>query len=66
MKKYQIVRINNFYVITTKEAIKDFYKTHFLPYDKGMKHKSDLINLIETSENFLKYKNNTTYKTIAF
>lgn len=65
MKKYQIVRINNFYVITTKEAIQDFYKTHFLPYDKGMKHKSDLINLIETSENFLKYKNNTTYKTIV-
>lgn len=66
MKQFQIARINNFYVITTKTAIQDFYKCHFLPYDKGMKRKCDLINLIETSENFKKYKNNTNYKTIAF
>ena len=64
MKKYQIAKKGGFYIITTMEAIENFYKIHMLPYDKAMKHKNDLINLIETSENFKKYKNNTNYKTV--
>ena len=64
MKKYQIIKHRNIYAITTKESIKDFYKIHFLPYENSMKRKKDLVNLINTSKNFEKYKNNTDFKTI--
>ena len=64
MKKYQIIKNKNMYAITTKEAIKEYSNNFFLPFEMGMKYKKDLINLIETSKNFEKYKNNTEYKTI--
>lgn len=53
------------YAITTKEAIKEYSKKFFLPFEMGMKRKKDLINLIKTSKNFEKYKNNTDFKTIV-
>lgn len=64
MKKYQIVKNENYYSITTKEALQEFYNVHFLPVDVTMCRKKDLINLINTSKNFAKYKNNTDFKTI--
>lgn len=65
MKKYQIIKNKNYYSITTKEAIKEFYSVHLLPIDATMHRKKDLINLINTSKNFAKYKNNTDFKTIV-
>lgn len=64
MKKYQIIKNRNIYAIASKEDIKAYCNTHFLPIEKIMKHKKDLINLINNSNNFLKYKNNTDFKTI--
>lgn len=64
MKKYQIIKNKNIYAIATKKDIQNYYKTHFLPIEKIMKHKKDLINLINNSNNFLKYKNNTDFKTM--
>ncbi len=64
MKKYQIIKNKNIYAIANKEDIKAYYNTHFLPIEKITKHKKDLINLINNSNNFLKYKNNTDFKTI--
>ena len=63
MKKYQIIKYNNFYSIANKNDIKEYHKTHFLPYEKGMKYKKYLIEAIENSKTFVKYKNNTDYKT---
>ena len=65
MSKYQIIKNKNYYSITTKEAIKEFYNVHLLPIDAIMHRKKDLINLINTSKNFAKYKNNTDFKTIV-
>ena len=65
MKKYQIIKNKNYYSITTKEAIKEFYNVYFLPIDATMHRKKDLINLINTSKKFVKYKNNTDFKTIV-
>ena len=65
MKKYQIIKNKDYYSITTKEAIKEFYSVHLLPIDATMHRKKDLINLINTSKNFAKYKNNTDFKTIV-
>ncbi len=61
MKKYQIIKHKNFYAIANKEDIKEYKNTHFLPYEKGMKFKKYLIELIENDE---KYKNKVDYKTI--
>lgn len=65
MKKYQIIKYNKFYAIANKEDINNYNKTHFLPYEKGMKFKKYLIESIEKSDTFLKFKNNTDYKTIT-
>ena len=64
MKKYQIIKNNNCYAIATKKDIEDYYKVNFLPIEKIMKRKKDLINLINTSETFKQYKNNTDFKTV--
>lgn len=64
MKKYQIIKNKNCYAIATKKDIKDYYKKHFLPIEKIMKRKKDLINLINTSKTFEQYKGNTDFKTI--
>lgn len=64
MKEYQIIKNKDVYAIATKKDIKEYSKSHFLPIEKIMKRKKDLINLINTSENFIKYKNNTDFKTI--
>lgn len=34
MKKYQIIKTKDFYAIATKEDIKAYKNTHFLPYEK--------------------------------
>lgn len=64
MKKYQIIKNSNCYAIATKKDIEDYYKVNFLPIEKIMKRKKDLINLINTSETFKQYKNNTDFKTV--
>lgn len=45
MKRYIIIKIQKWgvYAITTKEALQDYKKTGFLPYDDGTKKKKDLI-----------------------
>lgn len=63
MKKYQIIKLKNGYAITTKEAIKDYYTMHFLPYEKKTKFKKYLIELIQKSKDFEKYRNNIDLKT---
>lgn len=64
MKEYQIIKYNEFYAIASKEDINNYYKTYFLPYEKRMKFKKYLIEAIEKSDTFKKFKNNTDYKTI--
>lgn len=64
MKEYQIIKHKNFYAIASKKDIKNYYKTYFLPYEKAMKFKKYLIEAIEKSDTFKKFKNNTDYKTI--
>ena len=61
MKIYQIIKTKDFFAIANKEDIKQYRNTHFLPYEKGMKFKKYLIELIENDE---KYKNKVDYKTI--
>lgn len=61
MKIYQIIKTKDFFAIANKEDIKQYKNTHFLPYEKGMKFKKYLIELIENDE---KYKNKVDYKTI--
>lgn len=61
MKIYQIIKTRDFFAIANKEDIKQYKNTHFLPYEKGMKFKKYLIELIENDE---KYKNKVDYKTI--
>lgn len=61
MKKYQIIKAKDFYAIANKEDIKQYKNTHFLPYEKGMRYKKYLIELIENDE---KFKNNVEYKTV--
>lgn len=63
MKKYQIIKLKNGYAITTKEAIKDYYTMNFLPYEKKTKFKKYLIELIQKSKDFEKYRNNIDLKT---
>lgn len=65
MKEYRIIKYNNFYAIANKDDIKNYSNTHFLPYEKAMKHKKYLVQSIETLESFNKFKNNTDYKTIT-
>ena len=60
MKKYQIIRFNKGYAIANKEDIKEYYKTHFLPYEKAMKYKKYLVELINKRT---EYKNNVDFKT---
>lgn len=63
MKEYQIIKNSDgkkFYAIASKEEIKSYRETHFLPYENGMKYKKYLIELIKKSE---KYKNNVDFKT---
>lgn len=65
MKKYQLIKSRNndgktFYAIANKEDTQDFKNTHFLPYEKAMKYKKYLIELINKDE---KYKNNVDLKT---
>lgn len=57
---YVIIKINNGYAVTTKEALKEFKTTGFLPYDFMMKYKKYLIQHAKKQE---KYKNLNT-KTI--
>ena len=61
MKKYQIIKNKNIYAIANKEDIQAYYTTHFLPFEKGMKYKKYLIELINKDT---KYKNNVDFKTI--
>lgn len=61
MKTFQIIKTKDFFAIANKEDIKQYKNTHFLPYEKGMKFKKYLIELIENDE---KYKNKVDYKTI--
>ena len=61
---YQIIKYNNFYAIANKDDIKNYNRTHFLPYEKAMKRKKYLIQSIETSESFSQFKNQTCYKTV--
>ncbi len=65
MKKYQIIKNKDIYAIANKEDIEAYSNTHFLPFEKGMKRKKDLVNLINTSKTFEKFKNNTDFKTIT-
>lgn len=60
MKKYQIIKFNKGYAIANKEDIKEYHKTHFLPYEKAMKYKKYLVELINKST---EYKNNVDLKT---
>lgn len=62
MKKYQIIRFNKGYAIANKEDIKKYYKTHFLPYEKAMKYKKYLVELINKST---EYKNNVDFNAIV-
>lgn len=64
MKKYQIVKNGRMYAVATKEDIKEYYKTHFLPLVLSFSNKKDLIYIIENNENYKHLKNNTSYKTI--
>lgn len=61
---YQIIKYNDFYAIANKDDIKNYSSTHFLPYEKAMKRKKYLIQSIETSESFSKFKNQTCCKTV--
>lgn len=61
MKKYQIIKYNNFYAIANKEDLANYSKTGFLPYIKAMRFKKYLINLIKKDD---KLKNDVTFKTI--
>ena len=65
MKEYQIIKYNKFYTIANKKDINNYNKTHFLPYEKNMKFKKQLIEAIEKLDTFKKFKNNTDYKTIT-
>lgn len=60
MKKYQIIKFNKGYAIANKEDIKEYHKTRFLPYEKAMKYKKYLVELINKS---IEYKNNVDLKT---
>lgn len=60
MKKYQIIKFNKGYAIANKEDIKEYNKTHFLPYEKAMKYKKYLVELINKNT---EYKNNVDFKT---
>lgn len=69
MKKYQIIKTKQsksayMYAVATKEDIKNYYKTHFLPLALSFSNKKDLIYIIENNENYKHLKNNTSYKTI--
>ena len=60
---YQIIKIQNGYAITTKEALQDYFKGNgFLPYENSMKYKKYLLQLIKKID---KYKNNIDTKTVA-
>lgn len=58
--EYIIIKIKQGYVVTTKQALNDYKKTGFLPYDCMMKYKKYLLEHIRKIE---KYKNINT-KTI--
>lgn len=64
MRKYQIVKNGRMYAVATKEDIKKYHETHFLPLVLSFSYKKGLINIIENNENYKHLKNNTDYKTI--
>lgn len=59
-KQYQIIKTHKYYAIANKKDIENYKNTHFLPFEKGMKYKKYLIELLENDE---KYKNKVDYKT---
>ena len=63
-KSYHIEHKNDFLTLipnSNRANIKQYKNTHFLPYEKGMRYKKYLIELIENDE---KFKNNVEYKTV--
>lgn len=64
MKKYQIVKNGKMYAVATKQDIKEYCKTHFLPLALSYSNKKDMIYIIENNEHYKHLKNNTDYKTI--
>ena len=67
MKKYQIAFYkyqNKKYMLTTTEAIKDYYKTGLLNFICYFTYKKDLINVIKNNPNFKDIKDNVNYKTL--
>lgn len=67
--KYQIVHCNpytkdSYFIVTTMQAIEDYWNYGMLPYDWKAKTKRDLIYMIENNPYCEKFKGNTNYKSV--
>lgn len=59
--EYVIIKIKNGYAITTKQALEDYKKTGFLPYDFSMKYKKYLIEHARKMKKYKKLNTKTQY-----